>query len=114
LSRTLAHSEVIVVSPIVELTNRHFALLRAVAADRCQLTCSRAPDLYVDGRPSCDQTAVRVLASAGLIRTVGTGRIGQRLPAQLTAAGQDVLADAGRETPSPAGRRPWPDMISAA
>jgi hypothetical protein len=75
-----------------ELTHRHFALLRAVDAGRCEITCSCEPDLFIDGRTCCDQTAAHLLARAGLIRHAAHGSIGQRVPAQLTDAGRAVLS----------------------
>jgi|GEM_PF-7020474 len=74
-----------------ELTNRHIALLRAVAAGRCELTGSCEPDLFIDGRSSCDQHAAHLLARVGLIRHATPAAIGQRVPAQLTEAGRAVL-----------------------
>lgn len=75
-----------------ELTYRHYALLRAVAASRCQLTCSCEPDLYVDGRSCADQQAGHLLVHAGLIVQAAAGSVGQRVPARLTEAGQMVLS----------------------
>lgn len=74
-----------------ELSNRHYALLRAVATGRCELSCSCEPDLYIEGRTCCDQTAAHLLAHLGLIQHAAQGRIGQRVPAQLTDAGRAVL-----------------------
>lgn len=81
-------------APQAELTHRHYALLRAVAAGRCELTCSCEPDLFIDGRSCCDQMAAHLLAHAGLIRHAAPGAIGQRVPAQLTEAGRAVLDSA--------------------
>ena len=75
-----------------ELTNRHYALLRAVAAGRCELTWSCEPDLFIDGRTCCDQNAAHLLARSGLICHAAPAAIGQRVPAQLTEAGRAVLA----------------------
>jgi hypothetical protein len=74
-----------------ELTHRHYAMLRAVAAGRCELTCSCEPDLFIDGRSSCDQQAAHLLAKLDLIAPARQGRIGQRVPAQLTPAGRELL-----------------------
>lgn len=74
-----------------ELTHRHLAMLRAVAAGRCELTCSCEPDLFIDGRSSCDQQAAHLLARLDLVRPARQGRIGQRVPAQLTTAGRELL-----------------------
>ncbi len=74
------------------ISARHRALLHAVAAGRCRITLSRAPDLIVDDRYSCDQQAARLLAAAGLIRPiVSEGRPGELVPAVLTSAGRAVL-----------------------
>jgi hypothetical protein len=86
----------VLAAPETELTHRHYALLRAVAAGRCELTCSCEPDLFIDGRTCCDQTAAHLLAHTGLIRHGAPGAIGQRVPAQLTATGRAVLASVTR------------------
>lgn len=75
-----------------ELTHRHHALLRAVGAGRCELTFSCEPDLFIEGRTCCDQTAAHLLARAGLMRPATRGAIGQRVPAELTDSGRAVLA----------------------
>lgn len=75
-----------------ELTNRHIALLRAVAAGRCELTGSCVPDLFIDGRACCDQSAAHLLARKGLIRHAAPAALGDRVPALLTEAGRAVLA----------------------
>lgn len=86
-----------------ELTNRHYALLRAVAAGRCQLTCSCEPDLYIDGRSCSDQQASHLLVHAGLIVQATAGGVGQRVPARLTNAGQAALSLTGEARPRRAG-----------
>jgi hypothetical protein len=73
-----------------ELTHRALAMLRAVAAGRAQITCSREPDLYIDGVPCCDQFSAHVLTHDGYIAE-GTGNFGQLVPAELTAAGKAAL-----------------------
>lgn len=73
---------------------RHLAMLRAVAAGRAELTASRVPDLYVDGRCCTDHTASVDLVTAGLITTTMPGRPGARVPARLTPAGVAVLGPA--------------------
>jgi hypothetical protein len=78
------------------LQYRHFALLRAVAAGRCELSHSCVPDLYIDGRACCDQQATHLLASNGLIGHTCPGRTGQRVPATLTNAGRSLLAELDR------------------
>lgn len=67
------------------LTNRDRAVLRAVAAGRCELSAST---LVVDGLRLSDQFAGTRLAAAGLI---STGRAGS---ARLTADGAAILAAA--------------------
>ena len=79
-------------APLAELTYRHYALLRAVGAGRRELSYSCEPDLYIDGRNSCDQIAAHLLARLGLIRHSTQGQIGQRVPAELTDAGHGMLA----------------------
>ena len=83
-------------APYSDLTHRHLAMLRAVGAGRCELSYSCEPDLFIDGRTSCDQVAAHLLAKLGLIRPTITGAIGQRVPAQLTRAGIELLAKAER------------------
>jgi hypothetical protein len=73
------------------LNHRALAMLRAVVAGRAELTCSREPDLFIDGVPCCDQFTAHGLAHDGLIEPAFTGRIGQRVPATLTAAGAAAL-----------------------
>lgn len=81
---------------MTELTHRHYALLRAVSAGRCELSCSCEPDLYIDGRTCCDQQAAHLLARAGLISHAERGRIGQLVPAQLTDVGRALLSSVAR------------------
>lgn len=81
-----------------EFTHRHLALLRAVDAGRCELTCSCEPDLFIDGRACCDQMATHLLAREGLIQHAAHGAIGQRVPARLTDAGRAVLHSLHSET----------------
>jgi hypothetical protein len=73
------------------LTGRDRALLRAVAAGRCDLVTATAPELRVDGLWYCDQARAHDLVVAGfLIALRATGR--DRGPATLTAAGRHALA----------------------
>lgn len=69
------------------LNHRALAMLRAVVDGRAELSCSREPDLFIDGVPCCDQFTAHLLAHDGLIEPVHTGLVGQRVPAALTAAG---------------------------
>jgi len=78
-------------APYSELTHRHLAMLRAVGGGRCELSYSCEPDLFIEGRTSCDQLAAHLLAKLGLIRPAITGSVGQRVPAQLTPAGRKLL-----------------------
>ncbi|PXY30045.1 hypothetical protein [Prauserella sp. PE36] len=73
-------------------SRRSLAMLKAVAAGRAQLTCSREPDLFVDGVPCCDQFTAHALSHHGLIRPGRPGLIGQRVPAVLTDAGRELVA----------------------
>lgn len=79
------------------LTTRHLAMLRAVAAGRAELTRSRIPDLYVDGRCCTDHAASALLITAGLIDRAGDGGRGTpaagRVPARLTPAGAALLTE---------------------
>ncbi len=65
---------------------RDVALLRAVAAGRCELLSGSLPVLWVDGRVFCDTGAALRLLQAGLLAvpTPGAGRA----PARLTPAGR--------------------------
>ena len=76
----------------VELTSRSLAVLRAARADRVHVSLSCEPDVFVDGLACCDQPGARALVHAGLLRAVRPGRIGERVPAQLTEAGNSILS----------------------
>lgn len=75
------------------VSRRVLAMLRAVAAGRAEISCSCEPDLYVDGLGCCDQYTAHQLARGGLLRAATPGSIGQRVRAELTPAGQAVLAN---------------------
>ncbi len=77
--------------PVVELNHRERATLRAVAQNMAELTCSRVPDLFIDGLAFCDQATARELVRRGLIAAVRKGRAGERVPAVLTEAGRAAL-----------------------
>lgn len=77
-----------------ELNRRALAILRAVSDGRAELVCSCEPDLLIDGLCCCDQYTAHRLAGAGLIRPAVTGTVGQRVRAEITGAGRDVLAGA--------------------
>jgi hypothetical protein len=76
----------------VELSHRAVAMLRAVGAQRAQMSCSCEPDLFIDGFACCDQMTAHALARGGYIKpadeTAPTGRV----PAELTDAGRAALA----------------------
>jgi hypothetical protein len=72
----------------VELSVRDRAILREVAHGRAELVWGSEPDLYLDGRFCCDQSAVHRLVRAGLIAPAVEGGVGQRLPAVITTAGR--------------------------
>ncbi|HEV8561355.1 MAG TPA: hypothetical protein VGR06_33970 [Actinophytocola sp.] len=73
--------------PLTGLNHRALAMLRAVADGRAELSCSREPDLFIDGVPCCDQFTAHGLAHDGLIEHAYTGTLGQRVPAAATPAG---------------------------
>ena len=68
------------------LSNRDLAVLRAVAAGRCEMTMARGGSLTVDGLSCSDQFVGPRLAEAGLI-TAGA-RPG---PARITPSGRALL-----------------------
>jgi len=70
------------------LTGRDRAVLRAVAAGRCEFSDTRAATLVVDGLCLSDQFAGSRLTQAGLIAAVRTGF------AALTPSGAAALAAA--------------------
>ena len=78
------------------LCARHVAMLRAVAAGRAEVTWSRVPDLYVDGRCCTDHAASALLVRAGLITAGDPPRTcsDRRAAARLTDAGRVLLAAA--------------------
>src|SRR5690349_3849470 len=70
-----------------EVCGRDRAVLRAVAAGRCQLRAGCEPLLVVDGVGCADSAAARRLIAAGLLAPP-TGTAQQ---ARLTAAGRAAL-----------------------
>jgi hypothetical protein len=68
-------------------SSRDRAVLRAVAAGRCELSAEFGGLLVVDGMSCCDQFLGVRLTSAGLIAAAGSGPG----PARLTAYGQALL-----------------------
>ena len=73
------------------LSGRDRAILRAVAAGGAQLQLGSEPDLFLDGRCCCDQSAAHHLVRTGLIAAAQPGLIGQRVAATLTPAGYEAL-----------------------
>jgi len=71
----------------IMLSHRDRAVLRAVAAGRCEISDPVAVSLVIDGKCVCDQLVGPCLARAGLIAASGA-RPG---PARLTASGQALL-----------------------
>jgi hypothetical protein len=72
------------------LSNRDKAVLRAVAAGRCEISRAAGGVLVVDGLCFADQFAGPRLTAAGLIAAAAeTGR------ALLTASGRKLLGAAG-------------------
>jgi hypothetical protein len=74
----------------VALSRRDLAVLRAVAAGRCQMSGASGGSLTVDGLCCCDQFVAPRLTSAGLIAAAGP----QPGPARLTASGRALLVEA--------------------
>jgi hypothetical protein len=79
--------------PMEMLTRRDRAILRAVAAGGAELVYGAVPDLLLDGRCCCDQSAAHQLAQAGLIAPAGAAKVGQRVLACLTPAGAALLTN---------------------
>ena len=77
------------------LSGRDRAILRAVAAGGAELALGAEPDLFLDGRCCCDQSAAHRLVRAGLIAAATLGLVGQRVAAALTRAGQQALDGPG-------------------
>ncbi len=77
-----------------ELSHRDRTLLRAVAAGRAEVSCSREPVILVDGCFCCDPFAAGRLTRAGLL-AAGSGPIGSRVPAELTPEGRMALSTGG-------------------
>lgn len=87
------------------VSRREFALLRAVAAGRGEITVGCEPDLFIDGLACCDQSAAHHLAHAGLVQATSPVEVGQRASAELTNAGRSALETlTGGEWPSSQAR----------
>ena len=67
------------------------AILRAVAAGGAEFPLGTEPDLFLDGRCCCDQSAAHHLVHACLIAAQTLKPIGQRVVAALTPAGEQTL-----------------------
>ncbi|MBC6448709.1 hypothetical protein [Actinokineospora xionganensis] len=77
--------------PTTDLSHRAAALLRAVGAGRVDMTCGSEPDMFVDGLNCCDQPTAHALFHLGLVQHTRLGAITERVRAELTDAGRDVL-----------------------
>ena len=73
------------------LSGRDRAILRAVAAGGAELVLGAEPDLLLDGRYCCDQSAAHHLVRTGLIAAATLGMVGRRVAAGLTPAGHQAL-----------------------
>jgi hypothetical protein len=73
------------------LSGRDRAILRAVAAGGAELQLGTEPDLFLDGRCCCDQSAAHHLVRAGYIAAAALGLVGERVAAALTPTGHDAL-----------------------
>lgn len=78
------------------VTHRVIAILRAVAAERVDMTCSCEPDLFVDGLACCDQYTAHLLVHCDLIRQAGAAVTGNRVRASLTGLGVATLDRANK------------------
>jgi hypothetical protein len=74
------------------LSGRDRAILRAVAAGDAELQIGPEPDLFLDGRCCCDQSAAHHLVHAGLIAAATLTLVSRRVGAVLTPAGQQALS----------------------
>jgi len=69
------------------ISHRDRAVLRAVAAGRCQVSADVGVQLTIDGLCCCDQFVGARLAEAGLIDADGS----RPAPARLTPTGRALL-----------------------
>jgi hypothetical protein len=69
------------------LSHRDRAVLRAVAAGRCEISGGACVALVIDGVGCCDQFVGSRLTQAGLIAAAGA----RQEPARLTPSGQALL-----------------------
>jgi hypothetical protein len=70
-----------------QLSHRDRAVLRAVAAGRCQISGKACVSLVIDGLPCCDQLVGMRLTRAGLIAAADS----QPGTARLTPSGRAML-----------------------
>ncbi|MGH3520070.1 MAG: hypothetical protein ACRDQ7_22330 [Haloechinothrix sp.] len=77
--------------PAVQLNHRERATLRAVASGSAEITCSREPDLFIDGLACCDQFTAHRLAQLGLVAPTWAGKPGERVPVTITPAARAAL-----------------------
>ena len=75
---------------ITALTHRDRAILRAIAAGRCQISGGACAALTIDGLSCCDQFVGARLTGAGLVAAPGP----RPEPARLTESGRALLAAA--------------------
>jgi hypothetical protein len=85
------------------LSGRDRAILRAVLKGRAELVAGRTPELLIDGRWCCDQTAAHALCAAGLIAAIRPATTGVRVRCALSRPGFAALAAVPSETPRPGG-----------
>ena len=78
-------------TPTSNISRRDRAILRAVAAGGAELVLGAEPDLLLDGRYCCDQSAAHHLVRTGLIAATTLGMVGRRVAAGLTPAGHQAL-----------------------
>jgi len=78
-------------TPTSTISGRDRAILRAVAAGGAELVLGAEPDLLLDGRYCCDQSAAHHLVRTGLIAATTLGIVGRRVAAGLTPAGHQAL-----------------------
>ena len=78
-------------TPTSTISGRDRAILRAVSAGGAELVLGAEPDLLLDGRYCCDQSAAHHLVRTGLIAAATLGMVGRRVAAGLTPAGHQAL-----------------------
>lgn len=76
---------------VIPLNHRDRAVLRAVAAGRCQISGGAAASLTIDGLRCCDQMVGVRLTTAGLIAAAALQACSGPCAATLTASGRALL-----------------------